>query len=68
MLLQGMGTLLPWNMFITAHAVSHYYNCSKLVTDIKTSNTENSRDKNKFNVLFKFYKIAIEIDIYFKVF
>ena len=22
MLIQGVGTLLPWNMFITAHAVS----------------------------------------------
>ena len=22
MIIQGVGTLLPWNMFITAHAVS----------------------------------------------
>ena len=25
MLIQGVGTLLPWNMFITAHAVSTQY-------------------------------------------
>ena len=25
MIIQGVGTLLPWNMFITAHAVSTQY-------------------------------------------
>lgn len=29
MLIQGVGTLLPWNMFITAHAVSIMIVCMK---------------------------------------
>lgn len=31
MVIQGVGTLLPWNMFITAHAVSVSFTKEKMV-------------------------------------